>query len=374
LGLACRSQATPNPKLFIRRRVRLLDERIARGTARARHIFFVAVEATTGYLAGLVGLRGLRFLLNTSVAVLVLSLPFAATGATRASTPMPITAAASAVADADASRAQPAARGSIAASRNPVTVAAAGTQPIQELTIREGDTLATIANYYHLSVEAVAFANGITDADGTRLGQQMMIPPAEGALYMVKAGDTVDSLAARFKVDPSVIMSYNRLYFEPEHGAPGQLIFVPGAALPALRVKEPERVANVVLANPRFAAIPARTGSLSRPVNGVITQNFWWGHTGTDIAAPYGTGIGASDAGVVSATGWVAVGGLRVCVQHASDLQTCYYHTSVVYVSVGEAVSRGQIIAAIGLSGVTTGPHVHWECKLGGVLVDCLSL
>jgi murein DD-endopeptidase MepM/ murein hydrolase activator NlpD len=92
------------------------------------------------------------------------------------------------------------------------------------------------------------------------------------------------------------------------------------------------------------------------------------------VAAPYGTGIGASDDGVVTATGWVAVGGLRVCIQHAGSLQTCYYHTSAVYVSVGQQVVRGQIIAAIGLTGVTTGPHVHWECKQGEQLVDCLSL
>ncbi|OLC04749.1 MAG: hypothetical protein AUI15_00655 [Actinobacteria bacterium 13_2_20CM_2_66_6] len=94
----------------------------------------------------------------------------------------------------------------------------------------------------------------------------------------------------------------------------------------------------------------------------------------SDVAAPYGTGLGAGDDGVVTATGWVAVGGLRVCVQHAGDLTVCYYHTSAVYVSVGQQVARGQIIAAIGLTGVTTGPHVHWECKVGNQFVNCLSL
>ena len=76
---------------------------------------------------------------------------------------------------------------------------------------------------------------------------------------------------------------------------------------------------------------------------------------------------------MVSATGWVAVGGLRVCVDHASGLTTCYYHTSNVFVKVGDEVSRGQVIAAIGLSGVTTGPHVHWECKRGTQFLDCLK-
>ena len=114
-------------------------------------------------------------------------------------------------------------------------------------------------------------------------------------------------------------------------------------------------------------------GRLSLPVNGVFTQYFWWGHTGVDLAAPYGTGLVASDDGVVVATGWVPVGGLRVCVQHAEGLQTCYYHTSSVYVSPGQTVSRGQLIAAIGMTGVTTGPHVHWELKVNGVAVNPLA-
>jgi murein DD-endopeptidase MepM/ murein hydrolase activator NlpD len=169
-----------------------------------------------------------------------------------------------------------------------------------------------------------------------------------------------------------VISTYNRCTFEPEQCAPGQQIFVRGAALPALL--EPERpTRDVFAAAPQVAQQP-RNGRLSWPVGGVITQYFWWGHTGVDIAAPYGTGLAAGDDGVVTATGWVAVGGLRVCVQHAGDLTVCYYHTSAVYVSVGQQVTRGQIIAAIGLTGVTTGPHVHWECKVGNQFVSCLSL
>jgi murein DD-endopeptidase MepM/ murein hydrolase activator NlpD len=366
-----RSQATPNPKRILQRHIRLLSLGAVTVGARLRHGSFVAVEGGTSYLAGLIGVRGLRLALNTSVAVLVLSLPFAATAASRASTTAPIVA--TTVAANDLSRAQLVARGgSIAGSRNPLTVAAPSTRPVQEVTIHEGDTLATMANYYDVSVEAVAFANGLRDAHSLRLGQTLVIPPAEGALYTMKDGDTVESVASRFKVDPTVVLTYNRCYFEPEHCAPGQKVFVRGAELPAL--VEPERPARDVFAAAPQVAQQQRNGRLSWPVGGVITQNFWWGHSGVDVAAPYGTGLGAGDDGVVTATGWVAVGGLRVCVQHAGDLTVCYYHTSAVYVSVGQQVTRGQILAAIGLSGVTTGPHVHWECKVGNAFKDCLSL
>jgi len=340
---------------------------------RSRHIGYVALEGSSSYLAGMVGVRGLRLILNTSVAVLVLSLPFAATAASRASTVAPASVVATAATTSDASRAQPLARGgAIAGSRNPLTVAAVGTRPVQEVTIHDGDTLATMANYYDISVEAIAFANGLSDARALQMGQKLVIPPAEGALYTVKDGDTVDTIASHFKVDPSVVLTYNRCTFEPEQCAPGQKIFVRGAALPALL--EPDRpTRDVFAAAPQVAQQP-RNGRLAWPVGGVITQYFWWGHTGVDIAAPYGTGLGAGDDGVVTATGWVAVGGLRVCVQHAGDLNVCYYHTSAVYVSVGQQVARGQIIAAIGLTGVTTGPHVHWECKVAGQFKSCLDL
>jgi murein DD-endopeptidase MepM/ murein hydrolase activator NlpD len=371
-----RSQATPNPKRNLQRHARLLSLGAATLGARVRHLSFVALDGTSGYLAGLIGVRGLRLALNTSVAVLVLSLPFAATAASRASTVAPTSPAATAAtapATSDGSRAQPLARGgSIAASRNPLTVAAEGTRPVQEVTIHDGDTLATMANYYDVSVEAIAFANGLSDAHTLQLGQKLVIPPAEGALYKVKDGETVDTIASHFKVDASVILTYNRCTFEPEQCAAGQQIFVRGAELPAL--VEPERPARDVFAAAPQVGQQARNGRLSWPVGGVITQFFWWGHTGVDVAAPYGTGLGAGDDGVVTATGWVAVGGLRVCVQHAGDLTVCYYHTSAVYVSVGQQVARGQILAAIGISGVTTGPHVHWECKVGNQFVNCLSL
>jgi murein DD-endopeptidase MepM/ murein hydrolase activator NlpD len=111
-----------------------------------------------------------------------------------------------------------------------------------------------------------------------------------------------------------------------------------------------------------------------RPVNGRLTQNFWWAHTGIDLAAPYGSTLKASADGVVTATGWVAVGGIRVCIQHSGGLQTCYYHMSSTYVAPGERVKQGDPIGAIGLTGVTTGPHVHWECKLNNQFVSCFGL
>jgi murein DD-endopeptidase MepM/ murein hydrolase activator NlpD len=60
-------------------------------------------------------------------------------------------------------------------------------------------------------------------------------------------------------------------------------------------------------------------------------------------------------------------------VQHALALESCYYHTSAPLVTVGQRVVRGQPVALIGMTGVTTGPHTHWEIKQGGRIVDPLT-
>ena len=365
--------ATPTPRLVAGRLLRESGEDL-RAFAAALWLAarIVLLKRIPAFASAIYGPRGLRFVLNVATALLVLSLPLsvaASTGVLTATEPITVAASVAAISDDGASRATTTARGLLAGSRNPVTVTAPDVQPIAEYAIKKGDTISAIAASYAIPADDLAFANGIDDeGEILSVGRELRIPPGHGALYDVKEGDTVASVAGKFKVDPAVIMTYNRLYFEPEHFAPQQLIFVPGAEVPAMR-----RVTASRTYSPTTSDLPARTGQLSWPVPGVITQYFWWGHTGVDLAAPYGTGIASSDDGVVVATGWVAVGGLRVCVQHSGGLQTCYYHTSAVYVTPGEKVARGQLIAAIGLTGVTTGPHVHWEVKLNGVAVNPLA-
>jgi murein DD-endopeptidase MepM/ murein hydrolase activator NlpD len=60
-------------------------------------------------------------------------------------------------------------------------------------------------------------------------------------------------------------------------------------------------------------------------------------------------------------------------VAHGAGLESCYYHGSSALVTVGQRVTRGQPIALVGMTGVTTGPHVHWEAKLFGRIVDPLG-
>lgn len=319
--------------------------------------------------------HAIRWTVNCAVAALVLSLPVAASAAAVST---PTGAALSALAAGDTTRAQSLARGStFSAGRSPVTVNAEAMRPIHEYTLGKADTLASLSNFYGVSPEAIAYANGISDPLNLEVGRAIRIPPGDGALYTVAAGDTIDSVAARFKAESAAIKDYNRLHFEPEHFAPGKLIFVPGAELPGLVYQtveeEPERPTVIARAAPAPAA-PRQTvaAPLGMPVGGVITQYMSAWHTGVDIAAPYGSELVAVSEGTVSATGWVAVGGLRVCISNGA-VENCYYHTGAVFVAVGQWVQRGQVVASIGMTGVTTGPHVHWEKKINGRFVNPFS-
>ncbi|MDE3112420.1 MAG: peptidoglycan DD-metalloendopeptidase family protein [Chloroflexota bacterium] len=316
-----------------------------------------------------------HILVDVAVVSLVLALPLSLQGSPTANAVEPAPASAS---RATVLRASTVSRSAtISAVADPLTSVAADVRPIVHYHLGPSDSLESIANYFKITPEVIAYSNGITDPTlKNQQGREILIPPGQGALYTVQTGDTVESVAAGFKVDPKAIMDYNRLYFEPEHFAPGQLIYVPGATVPAIAwvAADPnEADAPSVLARPAPAQL-ASNGILGWPVvNPVITQYFWALHSGVDLAVPYGSPIYAAADGVVEYSGWVAVGGLCVQIRHADGIETGYYHTSVVFVTAGQKVQKGQLIARVGLTGVTTGPHVHFEVKKNGVFQNPLA-
>lgn len=122
------------------------------------------------------------------------------------------------------------------------------------------------------------------------------------------------------------------------------------------------------------AARPAGTGQLIWPVpGGVISQYYSAGHLALDIAAPAGSTVVAADSGVVTWAGWRNNGGgLVVAIDHGNGISTVYNHLGSIWVSVGQSVAGGQGIAGVGCTGNCTGPHVHFEVIVGGVIVNPL--
>lgn len=95
-------------------------------------------------------------------------------------------------------------------------------------------------------------------------------------------------------------------------------------------------------------------------------------HEGIDISAPMGAPVVAPAAGVVRAVGWRAGYGLVLEIDHGRDVVTRFAHLSRVAVRAGEQVARGQVVARVGSSGLSTGPHLHYEVRVGGRVVDPL--
>ncbi len=112
---------------------------------------------------------------------------------------------------------------------------------------------------------------------------------------------------------------------------------------------------------------------LIRPTAGAYTSYVQRDHTGIDVAGPYGSLIYAGNDGVVTGVGVHPFGGNYVCVTQPDGIELCTYHNSVPLVRPGDRVVRGQPIALIGMSGITTGPHTHWEAKVNGEIVDPLA-
>lgn len=132
-------------------------------------------------------------------------------------------------------------------------------------------------------------------------------------------------------------------------------------------------------------APPSAPISLSWPLSGPITSPFglranpFGGgrmdfHPGIDIGAPMGATIAAAAPGHVIYAGWYGGYGNAVIIDHGSSVATLYGHCSQIFVTVGEEVKRGQAIAAVGSTGVSTGPHVHFEVRINGKPTDPTAL
>ncbi len=104
------------------------------------------------------------------------------------------------------------------------------------------------------------------------------------------------------------------------------------------------------------------------------TLYVWRMHSGIDIGgADYGTDILAADGGVVSVATYGSGYGNYVMINHGNGIMTLYAHMSKYYVSVGDVVKQGDVIGAVGSTGVSTGPHIHFEIRINGSTVDPLQ-
>ncbi len=129
--------------------------------------------------------------------------------------------------------------------------------------------------------------------------------------------------------------------------------------------------------------IPRSAGGMIYPVNGPITSPFGYRihpitgssrfHAGLDFGVGHGTPIQAADNGVVIESGWVGGYGNCVIIDHGGGWTTLYGHASRLNISAGQTVRRGQVVSYVGSTGMSTGPHLHFETRYHGNPVDPMS-
>jgi murein DD-endopeptidase MepM/ murein hydrolase activator NlpD len=199
-------------------------------------------------------------------------------------------------------------------------------------------------------------------------------PEVVGVVHVVRKGETVYRIARAYGLAPADLLEENGIV-DPKQVAIGTELFVPGATrvvgldettgsggkatgpAPPTAEPEPERPAS------------AQKAKLAWPLKGVLYGRYGVRsgrrHDGIDVSAPEGTAIGAAAPGTVIFAGEQSGYGSILILRHEGGLVTLYAHCSALLVDEGTAVKAGQVIAKVGQTGRSTGPHLHFEVREG---------
>jgi murein DD-endopeptidase MepM/ murein hydrolase activator NlpD len=268
-------------------------------------------------------------------------------------------------------------------------------------TVQAGDTLFGIAGQFGLRPESILWANYDTLEDNPHLlkpGMDLAIPPVNGIVYTAVEGDTVESIAEKYKVTPDAIYvdGYEWNLLKPgEQPFVGASLIIPGGSreFTAWTISAAENAPKTNSYDTSGAVVARSDIGTCAPIppgTGLVgTGNFIWPapkhwlsgnpyapwHPGIDIAAKLGDPIYAADNGIVIYAGWNNWGyGNLVVIDHGNGWQTWYAHNSGIYVSCGQNVYQGSVISAAGSTGRSTGPHLHFETRFQGTLPNPFNI
>lgn len=231
-------------------------------------------------------------------------------------------------------------------------------------TVQVGDTAESIANQFGLQPTTLMWSNPEMEKapDLLRVGQVLTILPMDGAYYTVEENDTLEAIAEKYKVEVSAIRdcTFNTLLQDEESLLVGLRLVIPGGS-------KPYETRQVTAYGGPVPTQVSGQGRFFWPAAGVITQGYWYGHRAIDIGATQGAAILAADSGYISFAGWTDIGyGYLLVVNHRNGFETYYAHLSNFFVTEGQVVSAGQVIGAMGNTGNSTGPHLHFEIRYNG--------
>lgn len=238
----------------------------------------------------------------------------------------------------------------------------------QSYRVKEGDVICVIAKNFGITEDTVISVNNIHNSRRIQIGQCLKIPSIPGILYTVRTdGETVDSIARKFKVECAKVCSVNSLS-DSETLTAGTMIFVPDAKLDWVTRQE---INGDLFRKPIRAHwyLSSSYGWRQSPFTGARTY-----HGGIDMACPHGTRVYAALPGTVSSTGYNNTYGNYVIVNHHSGYRSLYAHLSEIKTRKGEYVGQNSVIGYVGSTGLSTGPHLHFAVFKNGRQVNPANL
>ncbi len=257
---------------------------------------------------------------------------------------------------------------------------------IIKYVVQPGDTIIGIAEKFGLKPQTVLWGNYYIlkdDVHKLRPDQELNILPVDGTYYEWQPGDGLSAVAKYFGVDPQVIVDYPANNLNPDATAtlstpdikPGTWLIVPGGRREFFSWSAPVGITRTNPATARQMG-PGACGTIRDgavgfgrfiwPSNKRYLSGFDYSpetnHRGIDIAGNLGEALYAVDAGVVVYSGWNDWGyGYMIVIDHGTGWQSLYAHASAINVACGQSVGQGDVIGAIGSTGNSSGPHLHFE-------------
>ena len=217
--------------------------------------------------------------------------------------------------------------------------------------VQKGETLWGLARKYEVPLKSILQANSLQPTEHLQIGQKLLIPGKSpgGVWYQVKQGDTLSGIASIHNLKWRELQQINSIS-SPHLLQIGSRIFIPNGS--SLGFGKPLRIP---------LRVTSRYGYRVHPVTGLHRM-----HEGIDFRAAIGTRVYAAQTGRVIYTGRKGGYGKMVGIQHQGDFTTWYGHLSQIRVSIGEYVHLGKVIGLSGNTGISTGPHLHFEIRYKG--------
>jgi len=274
----------------------------------------------------------------------------------------------------------------------PQGVESTNRQDVFTYTVEAGDNIFDIAQRFGLKPETVLWSNRYTlgdTPDGLGIGVNLVILPVDGLYHRWSEGEGLNGVASFYGVDPDVIVNYplNGLskdtvgdYANPNI-QPGTMLVVPGGTRPNVSwvsARDQEVSGNSYLGPGACGGIiygNVGTGSFTWPTTAHWLSGYEYNppvHNGLDFGGDFGSPIYAADSGVIVYSGWSDRGyGNLIVIDHDGGWQTYYSHMmDGTLLPCGSNVQKGQLIASMGSTGNSTGPHLHFEMRLSGYPVN----